>query len=158
MTPHFANTWTNRLAGNWQLAPIVSLRSGNWFSPLDGIDNSLTDVGNDRPNAIGNPYVRNTNTLHWLSPAAFAYSTQGTYGNAGANSLQTPGYADVDAAASRYFSIKENQKLELRFEFFNLFNRVNFSGPNSTFKNSTFGVISSDASPRILEFAMKYTF
>jgi hypothetical protein len=157
-TPRFAGVWTNRLVGVWQLAPIVTLRSGNWFSPVDGLDNSLTNVGNDRPNAIGNPYVRNSSTRQWLSPSAFADSTKGTYGNAGRDALLGPAYADVDAAVSRYFNIKENQKVELRFEFFNLFNRVNFSVPSATLKNSTFGVISSDMGTRILEFALKYTF
>jgi hypothetical protein len=68
MSPVFANRWTNRLFGNWQLAPIVSVHSGSWFSPQTGLDNSLTGIGLDRPDVVGNPYVRNTHTLQWLNP------------------------------------------------------------------------------------------
>ena len=157
-TPRFANLWTNRLLGNWQLAPIISLHSGTWFSPQTGTDNSLTGNGLDRPNAVGNPYVRNTTTRQWLSAAAFVPNAIGTFGNAGRDSVVGPGYVDVDAAVSRSFNIKEKQRLELRFEFFNLFNRANFNNPDNTLADSTFGAMQSDVSPRILQFALRYTF
>jgi hypothetical protein len=157
-TPRFANPWTNRLLGNWQLAPIVSIHSGTWFSVWTGDDNSLTGIGMDRPNAIGNPYVRNTSTRQWLTPAAFVPNALGTFGNSGSDSLVGPGFFNIDVAVSRYFNIKEKQRLELRFEFFNLTNHTNFSGPDNYLADSTFGVIQSDVSPRILQFALKYRF
>lgn len=159
LSPHFAGVWTNRLLGNWQLAPILSIHTGTWFSPATGLDNSLTSIGFDRPNVLGNPYTKSTTgSLQWLNPGAFAPNALGAFGNAGSNSLLGPGYFDVDADVSRYFTIRENQKLELRFEFFNLGNRVNFSTPDNNLQDSTFGQILGDASPRILEFALKYTF
>jgi hypothetical protein len=159
LSPHFAGVWTNRLLGNWQLAPIISIHSGNWFEPLTGLDNSLTGIGNDRPNVIGNPYMRSTTgSLQWLNPSAFAPNALGTFGNAGMNSLLGPGYFDADVDVSRYFTIHENQKLELRFEFFNMGNNVNFSTPDNHLQDSTFGQILGDVSPRILEFALRYTF
>lgn len=159
LSPHFAGVWTNRLLGNWQLAPIISVHSGTWFSPLTGLDNSLTGIGNDRPDVLGNPYIKSTTgNLQWLNAAAFAPNALGTFGNTGSDSLRAPGYFDVDADVSRYFTIHENQKLELRFEFFNLGNNVNFSAPDNNLQDNTFGQILSDVSPRILEFALKYTF
>jgi hypothetical protein len=158
-TPRFVNPWANRLLGNWQLAPIVSLHSGTWFSPWTGTDNSLTGIGMDRPNAIGNPYVRSTTgALQWITPNAFVPNALGTFGNAGADALLGPGYVDVDVAVSRYFNIKEKQRVELRFEFFNVFNHVNFNAPDNYLTDPTFGQILGDVSPRILQFALKYTF
>ena len=157
-TPRFANPWANRLLGNWQLSPIVAIHSGSWFAPYDGIDNSLSGVGLDRPNAVGNPYIRNTSTLQWLNPTAFALSAPGTFGNAGMGSLVGPGYFDVDAAVSRYFNITERHRVELRFEFFNVLNHPNFSNPDNTVTDSTFGVIQSDVAPRIIQMALKYQF
>jgi hypothetical protein len=159
-SPHFANVWTNRLAGGWQLAPIFSIHSGSWFSVIDGLDNSLSGVGNDRPNAVGSPYVRNLSTQQWISPAAFALSPLGTFGNLGSDSLLGPAYFAIDAAVSRHFVIKEKQKLELRFEFFNITNHVNFNVPNldNNLQDPTFGQILGDVQPRILQFALKYTF
>ena len=65
---------------------------------------------------------------------------------------------DIDAALSRYFNVTEHKRLELRFEFFNLTNRVNFAAPDSTVTDPTLGQILGEVSPRILEFALKYTF
>jgi hypothetical protein len=158
-TPRFSNPWTNRLLGNWQLSPIVAAHTGTWFYPLLGYDNSQSGIYLDRPNAVGNPYVRQTSgALQWLNPSAFPISDPGTFGNAGRCSLEAPGYFDIDAAVSRYFNITERHKFELRFEFFNLTNHVNFSAPDNYVPDSTFGQIQSDVSPRILQFALKYTF
>ncbi len=158
-TPRFQNPWTNRLVGNWQLSPIIVYHTGTWFYPLDGLDNSLSGVFLDRPDVAGNPYVKSTTgALQWLNPAAFTISPPGTFGNAGRCALEAPGYLDVDAAVSRYFNITERQRVELRFEFFNLMNRVNFSAPDPVVTDMTFGQILSDVSPRILQFALKYTF
>jgi hypothetical protein len=159
LSPHFAGVWTNRLLGNWQLAPIFSIHSGTWFSPVTGLDNSLTGIGLDRPDVLGNPYTKSTTgNLQWLNPVAFAPNALGTFGNTGSDSLRGPGYFDVDADVSRYFTIHENQKLELRFEFFNLGNNVNFGTPDNNLQDNTYGQILSDVSPRILEFALRYTF
>ena len=126
---------------------------------MDGFDNSMSGIGLDRPNAVGNPYVKQTTgALQWLNPNAFPISAPGTFGNAGRCSLEAPGYFDVDAALSRYFNITERHRVELRFEFFNLTNHVNFSAPDNGATDMTFGQILGDVSPRILQFALKYTF
>jgi hypothetical protein len=157
--PRFANPWTNRLLGNWQLSPIVALHTGTWFYPLDGFDNSNSGIGLDRPDAVGPPYIKSTTgALQWLNPYSFPISPAGTFGNAGRDSLEAPGYVDVDAAVTRSFNVTEHQRVELRFEFFNLLNHPNFQAPDATVTDATFGEILSDVSPRILQFAMKYTF
>lgn len=159
LSPHFHGTWTNRLMSNWQLATILSVHSGSWFSPQTGLDNSLTGIGLDRPNVIGNPYIKSTTgNLQWLQPSAFVPNALGTFGNAGSQSLLGPGYFDTDVDVSRYFNITEHQKLELRFEFFNLANNVNFSNPDNNLQDGTFGQIQGDVAPRILQFALRYTF
>ena len=157
-SPRFTAAWTNRVLGHWQLAPLVSMHSGLWFSPTTGVDNSLTGVGLDRPNMVGNPYVRNTSTQQWLNPAAFAANPVGTFGNAGAYSLQGPGVFNLDMALSRSFQVRESHRLEVRFEAFNSLNHVNFANPASSLSSAQFGRISSAGAPRILQFAMKYVF
>jgi len=99
-----------------------------------------------------------TGALQWLNPSSFAVSAPGTFGNSGRASLLAPGYFDIDAAVMRYINITERQRLELRFEFFNLLNNVNFQAPDNYITDATFGQILSDVSPRILQFALKYTF
>jgi len=152
--------WANRLLGNWQLAPIFSIHTGTWFSVFTGVDNSLTGIGLDRPNVVGNPYVRNLSTQQWLNPSAFVPNALGTFGNVGSDSLLGPAFFDIDAAVSRRFNIREKQQLELRFEFFNVTNHVNFNVPNldTNIQDPTFGQLLGDVAPRILQFAIKYTF
>lgn len=165
-SPHFANVWANRLLSNWQLAPIFSIHSGIWFTVFTGLDNSLTGIGLDRPNVVGNPYERNYATQQWLNPAGFAANPLGTFGDLGSDSLVGPPYFDIDAAVSRNFNIREKQQLQLRFEFFNLTNHVNFAvspnfngnGLDNNLQDPTFGEIFGDIQPRILQFAVKYTF
>jgi hypothetical protein len=157
-SPKFAGRAANLALGNWQLSFLISTHSGFPFTPTTGVDASLTGVGQDRPNVVANPYIRNTNTLLWVNAAAFVPNAPGTYGNAGYNSLIGPGYFDLDANLTRFFKIGERHRLELRFEFFNALNHTNFSLPVSNLKSATFGAIQSASDPRILQFALKYAF
>jgi hypothetical protein len=74
------------------------------------------------------------------------------------DSLVGPGFVNIDVALSREFKIREHQQFDLRFEAFNVANHPNFSVPDSSLIDSTFGKIQSDTSPRILQFAAKYQF
>jgi hypothetical protein len=48
--------------------------------------------------------------------------------------------------------------LDLRFEAFNAFNRVNFGNPAATYPNSDFGTISSAGDPRVIQTAIRFRF
>jgi hypothetical protein len=157
-SPRFASKWMDRMLGDWQLSPIVSVHSGFPFTPTSGQDNSRTGEGADRPNVVGDPYVQNLNTRVWLNPVAFAANAVGTFGNAGWNSLRGPGSFNIDVGLSRAFRIRESQRLQLRFEFFNSTNHVNFNNPGSNINVSNFGTILGAQDPRILQFALKYMF
>ena len=156
--PRFANRALNELLGYWQLGALLSTNPGFAFNPVTGVDNSLTGVKQDRPNVLGNPYVKDLKNLVWLSPAAFAANPLGAFGNAGYNSLRGPSYFDVDANLSRVFRVTERYQFQLRFEFFNLLNHTNFAQPVSSFSSAAFGKIQGAADPRILQFALKFMF
>ena len=160
-SPRLSNRLAANLIGRWKLAPILSMRSGTWFTLGSGKDNSLTGVGNDRPNQVGNPYVRNLTTKPyptWITASAFTQNPTGAFGNSRRNSLEGPGSINVDAALSREFNIHDHGQFEFRFEAFNVANHTNFNNPSSTLTSSTFGLIKSDVSPRILQLAGKFTF
>ena len=83
------------------------------------------------------------------------------------NVVVGPSFWQWDAAISRQFAIREAQKVELRFEGFNLTNSFHPGNPNlSTGTATTFGRIQSDATPpaattapaRVMQFALKYVF
>ena len=58
-----------RLVFDYRMRPGVVERS-NALDLMRAVE-AVTGVGLDRPNITGAPYVRNTGTLQWLSPAAF---------------------------------------------------------------------------------------
>lgn len=175
-SPHFSSRALQLIAGGWQLAPIVGVHTGSYFTVTTGIDDALTGIGAQRPNqALADPYctpkhisvVLGNNC--WINPKAFTQPALGTLGNVKMNSLEGPGYVDVDMALSRLFPITERQGLEIRWETFNIANHTNFLNPgtagiaaggtNGTLLNSsTFGKVQSDVAPRIMQFAVKYIF
>jgi hypothetical protein len=157
-SPRVGSRVTNELIGHWQLGTLLTYHTGFPYTPTAGVDNSLTGVGQDRPNVVGNPYVRDTNRLVWVSPAAFQANGQGKFGNAGYNSLIGPRLFGLDANLSRVFRVTERHQFQLRFEFFNALNHTKFHIPEGSFNSANFGKIQSAADPRILQLALKYSF
>lgn len=104
-TPKFANRALNTLAANWQLSFLLSYHSGFPSSAVTGVETSLTGLGLDRPNLVGDPCVRNMTTLAWINPLAFSGNLPGTFGNAGANLLAAPPFFDWDTNVTRLFKI-----------------------------------------------------
>ena len=152
------NRLVTETLGNWQLGTLLTYHSGFPFTPTSGVDNSLTGVGQDRPNVVGDPYVRNATPLVWINAAAFQLNAPGTFGNAGYNSLIGPGFFGVDANLSHIYHITERHQVQLRFEFFNALNHTNFNTPAGNRNAATFGKIQSAADPRIIQLAAKYSF
>jgi hypothetical protein len=157
-SPRFANRAMNIALGSWQFSFLISAHTGFAFTPRTGVDASLSGNGQDRPNAVSAPYIRNTDTLRWIDAKAFVSNAPGAFGNAGYNSLLAPGFFNMDSSLTRSFRIRESHRVELRFEFFNVLNHTNFDAPQASLNSSTFGVIQSAGPPRILQFAAKYAF
>lgn len=159
-SPALDNRALNAAAGSWQIGFLTSYYDGFPFSPLTGTDASLSGVGLDRPNAVPgvNRYERNTKTLVWLNPLAFTPNPPGTFGTTGMNSLLGPHYIDADANLNKLFRIRESQNIQVRFEWFNLFNHTNFQAPVNSTASSSFGVIQSANPARIMQLGAKYVF
>jgi hypothetical protein len=146
------------LLGGWQVAPIVTVTSGTRVSPTTGTDASLTGVGVDRPNLVGDPYVHGQGRRNWLDPTSFQKNGPGTYGNTKPFSLVGPTYADLDGAVSRFFPLPETVQVEFRGECFNCLNHPNLLGPTAALNSSLFGQITTAAPPRILQLSLKLDF
>jgi len=80
------------------------------------------------------------------------------YGNAGVGILRGPSQANFNFSVAKDTRITENQKIQFRAEFFNIFNHTNFNNPAATLGNPGFGVITSAAAPREAQLALKLTF
>jgi len=62
-----------------------------------------------------------------LTPPAY-----GTLGDAGRGIFRGAPYYNVDFSVAKLWKFKERYSAQLRFEFFNLFNRADFAIANST--------------------------
>jgi hypothetical protein len=169
-TPRFAGTWMRRVASDWQIAPIVIIRSGQFITVVPGTDRALTTAPAQTVNLVnpGAVFPANQSLTGWLNPAAFAQPALGTYGNLGQNNIQGPGMFQLNVALSRTFRVwGEGKTLQVRADAFNLPNRLNPGSPVSNLASSTFGQILNDISgnngldagdPRIIQLAMKFVF
>jgi hypothetical protein len=180
-SPKFGNTWVQKLAGNWQLSPIIRIQSGLDGNLLSGKDYALNGtIGQTATNGIQRPTLTCapsqlssfTQSIHqWFNTSCYTPNGTGQLGNVGKNTIRGPRLIVVNVALSRKFPIREKQYLEFRAEAYNLPNLVNFAlSTSSTLMTSTlFGTINSTAvtgpattgqagDPRILQIALKYVF
>jgi hypothetical protein len=171
----------NAIVNNWQLSPLMHAASGQTLNVTSGKDNSLTTLGNDRPNQVlQNVYMASGSTcgsqaicVQYINPAAFVQNPTGTYGNVGRNELRGPGNFTFDLSLVRTFKVKERFSLQVRAEAFNILNHTNFVGAfapagqpagstygtaSTNLSSSNFGQITGAYDPRIMQFAMKVFF
>lgn len=159
------NAMVKRMLGRWNVSTIVTLESGLPFSVTSPLDNAFSGLTNNADQILANassPGNRSEGQklLEWFNTSAFTYNTIGTFGTSGRNILSGPGMADVDASLYKDFSLSGDgtRRLELRGDFFNLFNYVNFNNPNTSVGSPQFGEILSAGDPRILQLALKLFF
>jgi hypothetical protein len=152
------------LLGGWQANGIISSQSGGPLNIATGVDNSLTGIGGDRVDIVGDPRLpdgrpKGEQILRWFNTDAFQQNAMGTFGTLGRNTGRGPGLATVDFSAFKSFALPfEGHRMEFRAEFFNLFNHANLGNPNTTRTSNQFGRITSANEPRIIQFALRYAF
>ncbi|PYV13409.1 MAG: hypothetical protein DMG07_14690, partial [Acidobacteria bacterium] len=138
---------------------------------------------NDRPNtpALGNTVPSNRGS--WTRPNAgpfdiptanpaeipstaeklafFGKPALGTNGTLGRNTYEGPGYAGCDLSLSRSLRLARRDdglRLQLRAEFFNIFNRVNFKQPEPRLNHPEFGRPTETFDARQIQFGLKLLF
>ncbi|HEY1338374.1 MAG TPA: hypothetical protein VGF59_12730, partial [Bryobacteraceae bacterium] len=188
---------------DWKISGIVTAMSG---LPIDVVDtgvgstgagsfyglsggstplarpNLVADPGKPPPGYFFNPFafarpiIQSGQPIPSSGGTAIAAVTGADIGNLGRNVLRGPRQANVDLALTRHFPFLETKAIEVRAEFFNVFNWVNYANPLSDFNGITssagsidssgrviypgdFGrVISTSNNPRIIQLAIKVNF
>jgi hypothetical protein len=154
------------LSTGWRVNGITSLRTGFPLNITSGRDayGSGQPLG-QRPNYVAGQDIRagtdgfsDVNRHLFVNTAAFTPNTRGQYGNLGGYVLTGPGAATFDFSIFKSFPIRDRANLQFRTEFFNMFNRVNFSNPNTAQNSGNFGVITAAGAARELQFGLKLLF
>src|SRR2546422_855306 len=131
----WAHGWSAKAVNGWQVSTLWVFHSGQ---PFDEVRSYLNLIGN--PFASGNGVTidhkfsaANGGTL-WVNPTAFCDPSAGDpqctgspYGNVSRNKWYAPGYGDIDLSFIKNIRITERVKIQLRADFFNLFNRKNLT-------------------------------
>jgi hypothetical protein len=157
--PQFQGTAARTLASGWRLSGIFRVSSGESLNVVANADRSLTGVqnGTQRVNQVSNDVYGDGTIDNFLNPAAFAQPALGTFGTAPRNGYVGPGRKTVDLSLVRAFRFG-TQQIQARVETFNVFNWNNWGNPNLQITNANFGRILTVGNPRIMQFALKYSF
>jgi hypothetical protein len=173
--------FANAVIGGWQANTIISYYGGVPLDVFSGVPPNYNGLratpanGGLRPNLVpGQPiYLTGADKTLYLNPAAFSVPALGTFGNLSRGLVRQPSLKNVDFSMNKNFAVTERARLQLRAEFFNLFNHASFNGfGNSAFNNSrpasgpgvifspngAFGALNSDRGPRQIQFGIKLNF
>lgn len=159
-----ANPFIRGLFGGWESSGIITIRNGFPFTASTGTDRSLSGIGLDRPDVIGDPNLpsgrsRAEMIARYFNTSAFQLNAPGTFGTTPRAYMRGPGAATFDLSAVKSFNITERVRTQFRAEFFNAFNKPNFSSPFSQANTpARFGRIESAGDPRIIQLALKLAF
>lgn len=164
------NRATRTILNGWSLAGAITMHSGYPFGLVSGKDDNADNNNNDRPNLLpgkverllGAHRSRLAERAQWFDTSAYCeIGTAGCPAGAGAggvdglvrpNSLDAPGYKNVNASLFRDFDIYERVRFQFRGEATNVFNFVNLNAPGGTLTNpSGFGVITGAGGMRVIQ-------
>ena len=157
-TPTFANKTLSTIFGDWQLSPIIRFQTGNRSSITTGVDNALTGLGGQRGvQVLDDPYGAG-GPLAYLNRAAFTTPASGTYSTLKPFTIVNPSQFNNDLAVTRTFRLAGTQNMQVRWEVFNVINHVNYNNPVTSLNSGTFGQILAAGDPRIMQFALKFSY
>ena len=91
-------------------------------------------------------------TSHFTAP------TPGTEGNELQDQFRNPGFANTDLGLAKSTKIAESVNFEVRFDFFNAFNRPNLQSVTSDLSSSNFGKVTSQYNPRWIQIGANLSF
>ena len=151
--------------GGWRVVGINTMTSGVpinlSYSPSATF--SVSGSPTYRPNLIGDPLTPDGERTinNYLNPETVVIPTDRTqpFGDAPRNAARSHPFFQFDLGLHKNFGLgREQTRLEVRVEAFNLFNRTNFGPANGNRSSSAFGTISSAFPARQIQLGVKLHF
>ena len=168
--PDVSNSILRALAAGWTVTGFHRIQSGSPLVFTTGTDVAqigILNAGNQyaflAPGATADTVRREHESTTdmiamYFDPAAFVplnSAPPGVFGDARRGLVYGPGSSGTDLAILRSLNLGPDLQLQLRGEFFNAFNQVNFNNPNTTLSSSTFGRITGAGDARVIQVAAK---
>ena len=170
--PYFRDQkgFTGHVLGGWQINSQFALQSGSPFTPLNGSDpaGALASISS----LVGNAIRPNLNTTLDLSSMSVEeilraggrslftpITAAQRVGNVGRNTLRSDGINNIDFGILKNTRIGENQRLQLRADFFNFTNSRDFGIPDSRVTSNNFlNQWGTDGGNRRIVVGLRYVF
>ena len=169
---------SKKLTSGWQILNITTLMSGSPFTVFSGAQQTgFGAAGADRPDQVSKPDLSTNRVVRedyfglgksngslFSIPINVPGGTgpnSGRFGTLGRSTFRGPAYHNFDFGLIKDTSFGSRGKnelciLQLRAEFFNVFNIVNFGLPNNVVSGSGFGIINKTAgTSRQIQFSLK---
>jgi hypothetical protein len=166
----FGHPIAGAVLNGWTVTGFHRIQSGSPLVFTTGTDvaqNGVLNFGSQYPALIPGATADDLRRDHadradmiamYFNTAAFVPLNsipRGTYGNATRGLIYGPGDSTSDLALLRYVNVGSGMRLQLRGEFFNVFNQVNFFAPTTNLSSSTFGRITGAGPGRVVQLALK---
>lgn len=188
-----ANSWMEKVIGGWTFSGIFNIHSGFPWSPVVSVQGGSlycgpcgynlllpgastggfgTDTSNDAFKTPGNSNFPNGGAAYFVPPTYTPF-TGTNAGQAlpqppgvGRNSLNLPGYRDLDVTLTKAFALPkmpvlgEGANAEFRLDAYNVFNNLNFN-PNqisNNIGNPNFGTVTGALTGRVVTMGARFSF
>jgi hypothetical protein len=158
------NAFVKHVINGWQWTGLTEFQTGQPLTFTSGRDNSLTGLNADRAILTGQPLEApaGSDKRIGFNRDAFARNAVGTFGDTGVGIMTGPSQYTWNMGIFKNFRVTERINVQLRSEYFNVFNQVNLANPNTNHSSGGFGNITSthafSGDPRIIQFGLKLLF
>jgi hypothetical protein len=169
------NKALDAVVGGWQLSGLFRETSGFPFSIANGFNfptnwewggNAVNIVPGVQTGAFKNPADGSVNVFQAGGTAAAAFFREPFPGETGQrNNFRGDGFFGLDVGLSKHWIMpwKESQRLQLRWEVFNVLNATRFDVLSLNSSIDTFGPSFGNytrlsTNPRVMQFALRYEF
>jgi hypothetical protein len=160
------NTLAGRILGGWSTTAVLQVQSGRLANILAAQNNTFTCQGCAvRPNPTGEPMTfedwRDDPNLRFINTAAFRQPADRTFGTLERNAIRGPYVKTVDFSVLKAIRLQAHRRVDLKFDFFNLFNWTNFTLPNTLSlagNASSFTMVNYAGGPRTMQLGVRFAF
>lgn len=164
--PYSLDGAADALIGGWGIGLIAEFRSGVPFGVVENRNLFNTFSHAQRPNllspmAVQSNWRDNVRANNYFDPGIFESPGAGGVGTSPRNLCCGPGFNGFDLSVHKYLNFTERYRLQLRGDFYNLFNRASFANPELRNGRGAFGRIGSvlvGSNGRLAQISLRFEF